>query len=196
MTQWVEDSESGRDRGPVAMARAWLEVLLRPRRFFQTGVSPGDQAPGLTFVMVVVAIEESSRYVLVADAVPAVAGDSVSSAVVALTVSVLLIAPAILHLLSAAQTGILIPFAPERGGVSETVQVLAYATAPCVFAGIPIPALRIACAAYGATLYLYGISIVHDVSLPKATALSVIPAIITFGYGFRGFLAIQTLLGV
>jgi SSS family solute:Na+ symporter/sodium/proline symporter len=34
------------------------------------------------------------------------------------------------------------PLASERAGVSETVQVLAYATAPCVFAGIPILQLQ------------------------------------------------------
>jgi hypothetical protein len=196
MTQWVENPEGGRDRGPRALVRAWIEILVRPRRFFRTGIGAGDQAPALTFVMAVVGVEEVSRVLLVADAVPAVAGGELSSTVVALAVAVLIVAPASLHLISAIQTAILIPFIPDRGGVSETVQVLAYATAPCVFAGAPIPTLRVACATYGAVLYTLGLRHVHGISMPRAAVLGAVPAAIAFGYGFRGFAAVRAIVGM
>ena len=196
MTQWVENPTGGRDRGPRALLRAWIEILVRPRRFFRTGIGAGDQAPALTFVMAVVGIEEATRFLLVEDAVPAVAGGELSSTVVALAVAVLILAPASLHLVSALQTAILIPFVPDRGGVSETVQVLAYATAPCAFAGAPIPALRVACATYGAILYVMGLRQVHEMSAARAAVLGAIPAAIAFGYGFRGFAAVRTIVGM
>jgi hypothetical protein len=178
------------------MARAWVEVLVRPRRFFRTGIGTGDQAPALTFVMAVVALEEASRFLLVENAVPAVAGGERSSMAVALAVAVLIVAPASLHLISALQTVLLMIGAPDRGGVSETVQVLAYATAPCVFAGAPVPTLRVVCAVYGATLYVAGLSRVHELSLPRAVVIGAVPAAVAFGYGFRGFDALIRLLGV
>jgi hypothetical protein len=175
------------------MARAWIEVLVRPDRFFRTGIGPGDQAPGLTFLLAVVAIEETTRFLLVENPVPAVRGVEVPESV-ALVAAVLIVAPTSLHLISALQTVLLMLGAPDRGGVSETVQVLAYATAPCVFAGAPVPALRVACAAYAAVLYLVGLSQVHDLSAPRALALGTLPAAIAFGYAFRGFDAVLTLL--
>jgi hypothetical protein len=177
------------------MARAWVEALIRPRRFFETGVGAGDQAPALTFVMVIVAIEEATRFLFVENAVPAVEGLEIPGSV-ALAAAVLIVAPVSLHLTTAIQTVLLMIGAPERGGVSETVQVLAYATAPCVFAGAPIPALRVGCAAYGTALYVTGLARVHDLSLPRAAVVGAIPAAIAFGYGFRGFDALFQLLGV
>jgi hypothetical protein len=177
------------------MARAWVEVLIRPRRFFGAGVGAGDQAPALTFVMAVVALEEATRFLLVENAVPAVEGLEVPESV-ALAAAVLIVAPVSLHLITAIQTVLLMAGAPERGGVSETVQVLAYATAPCVFAGAPVPALRVGCAAYGTALYVAGLARVHDLSLPRAAVVGAVPAAIAFGYGFRGFDALLWLLGV
>jgi hypothetical protein len=194
VTQWVENPTGGRDKGPAGIARAWVEVLVRPRRFFRVGVAPADQAPGLIFAALVVFVEEGSRFALVPDAYPVVGGQPIASAALALAAAVVLIAPAALHLVAALQTVILIGFLDDRAGVSETVQVLAYASAPCVLAGIPVPALRVVCTAYGAVLLAVGISVVHDTSLPRAAALSAVPAALIFGYAFRGFGAAATLL--
>ncbi|WP_332899590.1 YIP1 family protein [Haladaptatus sp. CMSO5] len=196
MTQWVENPTGGRDRGPVALAQAWVEVLVRPRRFFRAAVAPGDQAPGLVFAGLVVTIEEATRFLLVENAYPIFGGQESLSFIFALALAALFVAPAALHLTAAIQTLLLIPFAPERGGVSETVQLLAYAAAPCVFAGIPIPAVRAACALYGAVLLVVGVHKIHQVSIPRALVLGAIPAAIIFGFGFRGFPAFATLLGI
>lgn len=194
VTQWVENPAGGRERGPVALARAWIEVVLRPRRFFDAAVAPGDQAPGLVFAAVVVAIEEAVRFLLVADAYPVIAGRPLVSGVFWLLIAVVLIMPAALHLTAALQTLLLLAFVEERAGVSETVQILAYASAPCVFAGVPSPELRLACCLYGAILFVVGIARVHEVSLPTAVLVAAVPALVVFGYGFRGVLAAETLL--
>lgn len=194
MTQWVEDREGGRDRGPAALACAWVEVLVRPRRFFRAAVAPGDQAPGLVFAMAVVLVAEATRYALVPDAHPVVAGAPRLSAALFLGATVLLVAPAALHLVAALQTLLLLPFASDRGGVSETVQVIAYASAPCALAGPPVPELRALCAAYGAWLLVVGLREVHGLSTRRAAVLGAPPAVLVFGYGFRGFAAAEILL--
>lgn len=194
MTSWVDDPGGGRDRGPRGVARAWVEVLLRPRRFFRSGVAPGDQGPGLTFAMAVVAIEEAGRLALVPAAAPELVGGRLTSAALIVGLAALLITPAALHLLAAIQTLLLRPLVEERAGVSETVQVLGYATAPCVLAGFPVPALRVLCAAYGAWLLVFGLAVVHETDGWRAVLAGLLPAAAVFGYGFRGFLAAQQLL--
>ena len=191
MTQWVENPTGGRDRGPVALARAWAEVLIRPARFFERGVAPGDQAPGLVFAVTVVLVEEATRFALVADAAPVVGGNPALSTVLWLALATLFVAPAVLHLTAAVQTVLLMATVPERGGISETVQVIAYATAPCVFAGIPSPSLRAVCAIYGAILFVVGLRTVHGTSTLRALVAGAIPAAIVFGYAFRGFAALE-----
>lgn len=187
---------SGRERGPVGLARAWATVLARPRRFFRSAVVPGDQAPGLFFAMAVVALEEVIRFALVGpgDAYPVLGGLPLLSAVLWLGVAVLFVAPLALHLTAAVQTLLLIPVVDDRAGISETVQVLGYATAPCVLAGVPAPEVRTVVALYGAGLYVVGVSEVHGPRLEPAALLSAVPVAIVFGYGFRGFDASARLL--
>lgn len=200
MTTWVEDPEGGRDRGPVGFVRAWLEVLVRPRRFFRNGIAPGDQAPGLVFGVFVAlcysggVLAFSPGAVLGTETLPLVADSRAATALLLLLSVALFVAPATLHLTAAVQTLLLIPFAPDRGGVSQTVQTLAYATAPCVLAGLPFPAVRLACTAYGAILLVVGVSVVHRTSLPRAALLAALPAGLVFGYGFGGFAAAGTVV--
>ncbi|MFB6142555.1 MAG: YIP1 family protein [Halorientalis sp.] len=194
MTKWVENPTGGRERGPVAIARAWTEVMVRPRRFFRTGVAPGDQAPGLVFAGLVVLVSEATRMALVADAYPVLPGQPIASRALLLALAVVVVTPAALHLTTALQTLILRPFVADRGGVSETVQVFAYATAPCVLAGVPVPALRVVCALYGSVLLVVGIDERHGVGFPTVVPLTAVPAAVIFGYGFRGFLAAEQVL--
>jgi hypothetical protein len=194
VTQWVENPSGGRDRGPVAVARAWLEVLVRPRRFFRTGVAPGDQAPGLVFAAAIVFVEEATRMALVTGVYPVFGGQPLASKALGLSLAVVLVMPATLHLTAALQTLVLMVGAPDRAGVSETVQVLSYAIAPCLLAGPPIPALRAVCTLYGTVLLVVGTSEVHGVGMGRAALLAAVPAAIVFGYGFRGFAAVGDLL--
>lgn len=196
MTQWVENPQGGRDRGPLAVARAWAEVLVRPRRLFRSAVAPADQAPGLVFASTVVFVEELSRVLAGTAAYPVLGNRPTASVVFWLAIATVLVAPAGLHLLAALQTLVLIPFTEERAGVSETVQTLAYAGAPCVFAGLPYPKVRLLAAAYGAVLLVVGTSEVHDLSLPTAAVLSAVPSVLVFGYAFRGFASFTAVTGL
>ena len=187
MTQWAENTDLGRERGPVALLRAWAEVLVRPGEFFRRKVAPGDQAPGLTFAAAVVLLAESTRVALVPDAYPVVAGQPAASAVLWVLFVVVLVAPAGIHLTAALQTVILIGTVEERAGVSETVQVLCYATAPCVLVGLANPFVTAAVATWGALLFVVGVGQVHDIPPERAVLVAGVPAFLAFGYGFGGW---------
>ncbi|AFK20554.2 hypothetical protein E6P09_12365 [Haloferax mediterranei ATCC 33500] len=203
MTTWVETPREGRDRGLTGILRAWVAVLVSPRRFFRDGVAPGDQAPGLLFAISVALVYQSLQFVFAPATIPVIGGGPVASALVALLVIALFVAPALLHLTAAIQTALLIPLLSQRAGVSETVQVIAYATAPCAFAAVPIlsvlipgfsiPVLRAICAVYGAVLLAVGISEVHQTSLPKAILATAVPSGVVFGYAFGGFQALSNI---
>nr|WP_284014008.1 YIP1 family protein [Halobaculum sp. DT92] len=169
-------------------------MLVRPTRFFRTGVAPGDQAPGLVFAVCVAVAFAGVQFVLDPVTIPtAFGGPGVSAAVSLLFVAVFL-APAALHLTAALQTVVLILLVRDRAGISETVQVLAYASAPCALAGPPVPELRAACALYGAGLLALGVREVHDTSTLRAAVATALPSALVFGVGFRGFAAVETLL--
>lgn len=193
MTSWVEEPGGGRARGPRGLLRAWVEVLVRPARFFRAGVSPGDQGPGLTFAMAVVAVEEASRLALVPGAVPQLVGGKLASGALLVGLATLLVAPLALHLVAGVQILLLRPLVADRAGVSETVQVLAYAAAPCVFVGVPEPTMRALGGLYGAWLLVVGLATVHGTSRWRAAAAGAVPAVLVFGYGFRGVAALGAL---
>jgi hypothetical protein len=185
VTTWLEQTRGGRERGPAGVLRAWVEVLARPRRFFRAAVAPGDQAPGLAFA-VAVALAYVALLVLTAPhRLPRVAGAGpVVSALLALLLVGLLVAPAVLHLTAALQTVLLVLAVPDRAGVSETVQVIAYAAAPCALASLPFPVLRAVCGLYAAALLAVGTSVVHRTSLARAVAVTAVPSLLVFGYAF------------
>lgn len=193
MTSWVSEPSGGRARGPRGLLRAWVEVLVRPARFFRTGVAPGDQGPGLTFAMAVVAVEEATRLALVPEAVPSLVGGRLASAVLLVGLATLLVAPLGLHLVAAVQIVLLRPLVADRAGVSETVQVLAYAAAPAVVVGVPEPGIRLLAGLYGSWLLVVGLATVHGTSRWRAAAAGAVPAALVFGYGFRGVAALGAL---
>jgi hypothetical protein len=169
-------------------------VLVRPRRFFRRGVAPGDQAPGLVFGVCVALCHAAGLFALSPAAVPAVASSRPLSAAAALLAVGLLLAPATLHLVAAVATLTLRATVADRAGVSETVQLVAYAAAPCALAGPPVPALRLACAAYGAVLLVVGVAVVHRTSPARALLAGALPAALLFGYGFGGVEAAAALV--
>ena len=201
MTTWVETTGDGRGRGPVGIARAWAAVLRRPRRFFTTGVAPGEQAPGLAFAVVVAVVYVAGLLavqpglILGTSVVPILGGSTGLTMLLVLLVTAVVAAPAGLHLTAAIQTVLLMLTVDDRAGVSETVQVVAYATAPCALTWIPVPAVAAACTLYGAGLLLVGLATVHETSLPRAIVAGLIPAVLVFGVGFRGLWLLATLVG-
>ncbi|WP_096389406.1 YIP1 family protein [Halopenitus persicus] len=206
MTTWIENPAGGRDRGPRGLVRAWIEVLLRPGRFFRNGVSPGDQAPGLTFAMAVAMAFTAGWFLADPGAIPGIVGSDTVSAAVTLVLVGVLAAPVGLHLTAVA--GVIAAIVAslrrtsdgsigtaDRGGVSETVQVVAYASAPFAVAGPPLPALRVACAIYATTLLAIGLRRIHGLSWPRSLLATLPPALVGFGFGYRSLFAFRTLTG-
>jgi hypothetical protein len=200
VTQWVENPAGGRERGPRGLARAGLEVLVRPRRFFENGVAPGDQAPGLVFVVVVAFVHVGGRLLLAPSSlsgyerVAAATGSPALTAVVVLGVACFLVAPLVLHLAAALATLSLLPVVADRAGVSQTVQVVAYAAAPAVFAAAPVPAVQLAATAYGAGLLVVGFAVVHETSLARAAVAGAVPAVFAFGFALGGIAALEAVV--
>ena len=202
MTTWVENPTGGRGRGPRGIARAWVEVLLRPRRFFTNGVAPGDQAPGLAFAVVVAVayviglLAVQPETILGTSVVPILGGSRTLTMVLLVLVTAVVAAPAGLHLTAAIQTVLLIVTVDDRAGVSETVQVVGYATAPCALAWLPFPAVTAGCALYGAGLLVVGLGVVHRTTLPRATLAAAPPATLVFGVAYGGLWAGETLIAM
>ena len=122
----------------------------------------------------------------------------------------LVLAPVTLHLVAALEVVLLIAIVRDRAGVSETVQVIGYATAPMALAGVGVPpalagtpllpeavaAWRLLLALWGAILLVYGMATVHDTSVGRAGVAVAVPALLVFGYLYGGIFAAETLLGV
>ena len=199
MTTWTESPEGGRDRGPVGLARAWIEVLARPQRFFANGVAPGDQAPGLAFAVAVVlayvggVLAVDPTRILSPDRVPILGGSTALTVLLVLLVTALVVAPAGLHLLAAIQTVVLIAVVDDRAGVSETVQVLGYALAPAALAWLPLPGVAAVCALYGTGLLIRGLGVVHGIGPLRATLAAGVPAALVFWGAFGGLASARSL---
>ncbi|MFB6068807.1 MAG: YIP1 family protein [Halobacterium sp.] len=193
-----DGTDGGRARGLRGLVQAWVAVLVHPERFFRERVVPGDQAPALVFgvgvALVYLAVSVAAGTARIPQGLPVVGGAGPLTAAFVFLAVGLLVAPATLHLLAAVQTLLLIAFVRDRAGVSETVQVVAYAAAPCVAAGLPVPELRVGCCLYGAVLLGIGVREVHGTSTRRAVAATTIPAALLFGYGFGGFDAVLFLL--
>lgn len=194
VTQWLETTADGRERGPVGLVVAWVEVIVRPREFFRSKVAPGDQAPGLTFAAAVVFVAEGARVALFAGAHPVVGEQPTLSAVLWVLLVTVLVAPAGIHLVAALQTTLLLPATSKRAGVSETVQVICYALAPCAFVGVPSVHVQALVALWGASLLVVGMATVHELRPLKAIAVGAVPALLVFWYGFGGNAAVAAVL--
>jgi hypothetical protein len=173
--------------------------MARPGRFFRNGVAPGDQAPGLVFAIAVALAHVAVRFAVDPSAVPVIAGRPTASLGFALLVTALIGAPLVLHLVAALQTIVLLVLSAaglvgERAGVSQTVQAVAYATAPCALSGAPIPLVQALAAGYGFVLLVIGIGTVHDLPWPRALLAALLPGVLVFGYAFLGFAAADRLL--
>ncbi|ELZ49419.1 hypothetical protein C464_04524 [Halorubrum coriense DSM 10284] len=201
----MSDSAGGRPRGPRGVARTWVEVLVRPRRAFENGITPGDQAPALTFAVAVAAAFTLGWIGSDPGAVPGVVPSSPAlSGLVTLLVVMALAAPVGLHLTAAVATvGVVLASVEfegglgfrERGGVSETVQVVAYASSPMALAGPAIPELRVVCGAYAAVLLFVGFRAVHGLTPLRTVVAALPPAALGYGVGYRVVAAMRTLLG-
>ena len=194
----------GRERGLRGIARAWIHVLVRPRTFFASRVRRGDQAPGLTFAVAVAVVFTLGWLATEPTIVPGIAESKALSAAVVVAVVLALAAPVGLHLTAAVATLSLLVASievrdgirlRERGGVSETVQIVAYASAPLALGGPAIPELRFVCGVYAVVLLLVGVRVVHGTSPARTVVAGVPPAVVGYGVGYRVIEAGRTAFG-
>jgi hypothetical protein len=167
-------------------------------------VAPGDQAPALTFAVAVAAVYALGWILSDPSVIPGIVVSVPVSAAILFLLVVVLVAPVGLHLTAAVATLSVILASVEydgglalrdRGGVSETVQVVAYASSPMALAGPPIPELRVACGAYAAALLLIGFRTVHGTTSLRTLVAGVPPALLGYGVGYRVIAAVRTLFG-
>ncbi len=138
MTTETTERAGGRARGPRGLARAWATVLGRPRRFFRTGVGPGDQAPGLTFAAAVAAAFVLGWVVTDPGVVPGIADSTALSAAVVVLLVTALAAPVGLHLTAAVATVSLIVASLEP---VERVSLRDWGVASAAVAALVVAAL-------------------------------------------------------
>jgi hypothetical protein len=123
------------------------------------------------------------------DRIPIMADSFGLTAVFVLLLLAVVVAPAALHLAAAIQTVLLMLLVDDRAGVSETVQIIGYASAPCVFAWVPIPGVAALCGLYAAGLLIVGLAVVHRTTPLRAAVAGIVPAILVFGVGFGAIAA-------
>ena len=78
--------------------------------------------------------------------------------------------------------------------MGETVQVVAYASAPLALAGPALPGVRVLCGAYATLLLLVGLHTVHETTPLRTLVAGVPPALFGYGVGYRVVDAIRTVL--
>lgn len=182
------------DRWFIVAVRRWIDVVTGPRRFFGSAVVPGEQAPALGFAGTVVVVAAVIAIVVSPTGFPVFRGRPLLSALLVVGLLVVLVVPVGVHLVAAVETLGLLVLAPERGGISETVQVICYSMAPCVVVGLSVPTLTAVATWYGFALLVTGTAVVHRLPRGRALVTSIVPGTLVFGYGFGGLAATAAVL--
>jgi hypothetical protein len=182
VTRWTA---GGRGIHYRELPLVWARLLAQPRTAFESTVTPGQQGPAAVFAAAVAGVATASKLAVDPSFRPPIGSPWLGGAMLVGLVAVL-IAPTALHLVAALETLVVVLLTDERGGVSETVQVVAFATAPCVFAGVPSIPLRVLCTTWGAALLIGGTAVVHRTDPVRALLAGGLPALIVFGYAYGG----------
>ena len=185
--EWIR--QEGRRFGDL-----WIVIMFFPWRGFTHRIRPRDQSLGIVFAMLMVGLWAVISLLMGTFSHPVIGGISWLSALIWMSLLVIVVVPVAIHLLAAVATVILIILAPRRQGVSETVQVIAFATAPVPFLGIDLIGVQAVAALYGVGLMWYGMRVVHRMSLERALLVVALPAYILFAMGFDANVAIVELL--
>lgn len=172
----------------------WLIAMFFPWRCFRSHVRPRDQSLAIVFAMAMVAVWAVVRAIFGALAYPTLGSSGWLSAAIWVSLLVVVVTPVALHLLAAVATVILIAVAPERGGVSETVQVIAFSMAPVPLLGIDLVGVRAISALYGFLLMWYGVRVVHRVPFERALLVVALPSYMLYAMGFRVDAALAEIL--
>lgn len=172
----------------------WASALLEPWVCFREFTVERDQTRAMGFVMVVIAGWALVGVLFETISHPVIGGFPTASLIIWITFLVLVVAPAAIHLLALVATLVVMAIVRERAGVSQTVQVMAYAMAPAVLVPIPLASLQVILALYGGVLVVYGLRVVHETSFWRALLAGIVPAYLLYGLGFGTTDALQEVL--
>lgn len=164
--------------------RLWIETLVTPWRVFPDRVRVGDQTRAIIIAILVAGAWVAVRIGAAPGSFPILGGSTAASLLIwALLLSVV-VAPLGVHVLAAIATVVLHAVASDRAGVSETVQTVAFATAPAPVIATGVAELQVLAALYGGALLVFGLIRVHRISIERAVLVGVIPAYLMFVVGF------------
>ncbi|MFP4590690.1 MAG: YIP1 family protein [Halobacteriales archaeon] len=163
----------------------WGAVLVTPWRVFPDRVRPGDQTAAMVLAVLVTGAWVSVRVVVDPGWVPVLGGSRRASVVIVGLLLSVVVAPVAVHVLAAVSTIVLVVIAPDRAGVSETVQVVAFSLAPVPLVATGVAELQVLASLYGTALLVVGLQRVHHVSPERALLAGLLPAYLLFvvGYG-------------
>lgn len=190
----IADLRTWLTRSFLPLGLIWLDVTFRPWVGFTRHVQPRDQSRGVIFAIAVVA-----AWVALSAAYGTfdyhVIGDlRLLSLVLWITLLLAVVTPVAIHLLGAVVTLMLVFLAPHRRGVSETVQVIAFAMAPIVFVAVPNTTVQAVSGLYASVVLIVGLTVVHRLPFERGVVIGALPAYVLFLYGFGAESAIVELL--
>lgn len=172
----------------------WITTMTRPHRVWATFVTPRDQAAGIGFALGTVLLWFVLGLASGVISVPVYGNLYWLSVFVWGAFLLAVVTPVALHVLAAGMTIALMVLAPERGHISETVQVLALSLAPAVGLIVPNPLVQIVCGVYGIGLLCYGLATVHELSFWRAIFIGFLPGYLVFFIGFGAETALFEML--
>ena len=190
----LEDAKQWTVAKARTYAMVWFTAIVAPWICFTDFITERDQTRAIGFIVLMVVFWQLMTVLLGEPSHPIIGNSPTVSLIVWTVLLALFVAPVAIHLLAFVTTLVLIAVVEERASVSETVQVLAYATAPVVFLPIPVVALQVAIGLYGSFILVYGLRVVHEISIWRALLAGIIPAYLLFGMGFGADDALLELL--
>lgn len=163
--------------------RKWFGVVLDPYGFFR---EINDEETGQRH-----ALFFFTGVVLLARLPDVVLNGTTPFEFLLIAAVILLLSPAVLHVLSGIQYLALWLAAPDDMGVDRTLRAVAYGAAPAVVAWVPVAGVV---AFYGAYLQYVGIRVGHGLPRWRAAAAAAVPAVLLYGLVFNVFARLESLL--
>lgn len=177
----------------VEFGALWFVSLVMPWRAYRDHVAPRDQSRAARFAVGVTVLWAAMRAVAGTLSYPVLGGIELLSAIVWVAVLIVALTVAV-HLMTAIVTVLVLVLARDRGTVSETVQAVAFSLAPMVVVAVPVTAVQALATVWATLSMVYGIHIVHGLSLERSLLVAAVPAYLLFWMGFGGEAAVLDLL--
>ena len=168
--------------------KTWREVILRPSDFYRRMPKTGGYANPLIFTVICLIINTLLSELFRPSMLKLIGLHNQRPSISIFTYIILIPIITILGIFIIAFVfNVLYKAFGGTGNYEGTVRFISYASAPIVFAWIPI--FGSIFGIYGLYLYIVGGMIVHNVSMKKSTILMLPFALLTMYYGLRYILS-------